>query len=71
MQRRAQWIAAALLASVAAGACGGDRAAAPSGSVGAAATAVPEPQLTTLAELRVAVERNLQRGALVSFWATW
>jgi hypothetical protein len=60
MQRSAGRHGLALAAVLAAGACGGQRTAAP-----------PEPQLATLAELQAAVKRNVERGALVSFWATW
>ena len=67
----------ALAAMLAAGACGGrGDAAVPDGApaaqaAGKGADAVPEPRLATLAELQAAVKRNLERGALVSFWATW
>jgi hypothetical protein len=55
----------ALAAWLAASACGGKD------GVPANAPTLPEPQLATLAELQAAVKRNLERGALVSFWATW
>ena len=61
-ERLGRRAAPALLALVAAAACGTDRD---------ASAPPPEPRLTTLAELQIAVQRNLQRGALVSFWATW
>jgi hypothetical protein len=60
-RRRSPTPALALAAVLAAGACSETPDAAPP----------PEPRLLSLTELEVAVKRNLQRGALVSFWATW
>jgi hypothetical protein len=60
--------ALALLAGVAAAACGGGTDSPPQGP---APVTAPEPRLLRLDELEVAVKRNLARGALVNLWATW
>jgi hypothetical protein len=71
MPRRAGPAVLALAALLAAAACGDERTDVPAGAGAAAPAAPADPQLLTLAELQAAVKRNLQRGALVSFWATW
>lgn len=63
-------LAGALLSALAAG-CGGQRDAAADAPVAPEAASTPAVRMLGLAELEVAVKNNLQRGALVSFWATW